>query len=202
MTSTQARPDLLADRFAPRYDVMQTRHLMVEAPVARAYSALRNLDFTEIGGGLVNLAFWARRLPERWKNRHHRMPRVPTRLTFDDLVIGSDWVILGERPGAEIVLGVAGQFWKPVVVWRHVEPGLFADFTEPGFGKIVLSLSATPYGETHTLLTYDIRVVLGDGWSRTKFWAYWMTVSPFVRAIQAATLRTVARHAETPEQQG
>ncbi|WAL68933.1 hypothetical protein ORV05_14565 [Amycolatopsis cynarae] len=199
MTSTQARPDLLADRFAPRYDVLQARHLLVEAPAERAYSALRSLDFTEIGGGLVNLAFWARGLPERWKNRHHRMPRVPTRLTFDDLVTGSEWAILGERPGSEIVLGVAGQFWKPVVVWRRVEPDRFIDFAEPGFGKIVLSLSAAPYGGTHTLLTYDVRVILGDGWSRAKFWVYWTTVSPFIRAIQTATLRTIARHAEAAE---
>jgi hypothetical protein len=199
MTSTQAPAELLADRFAPDPDMMQTRHLVVAAPAGQAYPAVRGLDFTEVGGALVNAAFWVRGLPERWKNRHHKMPRVPTRLTFEDMTAGSEWVILGERPGAEIVAGVAGRFWKPVVEWRRVEPAEFAGFAEPGYGKIVMSLSATPYGESHSLLIYDVRIVLQDTLSRAKFRSYWLVTSPFIGAVQAATLRTIARHAEHPE---
>lgn len=195
MASTETQPTLLADRFAPQYEVMQTRSLIVAAPVDRAYHALRALDFTEVGGGIVDAAFRVRELPERWHNRHHKMPRVPTRLTFDDLVAGSEWVILGERPGAEIAAGAVGKFWKPVIEWREIEPGEFVSFTEQGYGKIVFSLSALPYGDTRSLMTYDIRVVTNDRASRGKFRAYWAVVSPFVGAVQNATLRLAARHA-------
>jgi hypothetical protein len=196
-TPTEVAPaELLADRFAPHPTVMQTRHLVADAPVARAAAALRALDFTEVGGGLVTAAFWARNLPERWKNRHHRMPRQRTRLTFDDLAAGSEWTILGERPGAEIAIGVGGRFWQPVVAWRHIEPADFVAFAEPGWGKLVQSLSAHRYGETRSLLSHDVRIVLSDTASRLKFRAYWAVVGPFVKTVQVATLRTIARHAE------
>jgi hypothetical protein len=197
MTETETPSELLADRFAPRWAVMQTQHLVVDAPVTEAYAALRALDFTEIAGGLVGAAFTVRDLPERWKNRHHKMPRQRTRQTFDDLSAGSEWTILGERPGTEIVIGVGGRFWKPVAEWRRIEPAEFLAFDEPGYGKIVQSLSARPYGESRSLLTHDVRVVLADWASQTKFRAYWAVVSPFVKAVQAATLRTIARNAKT-----
>lgn len=191
MTETE----LLADRFAPDFTVMQTQHLVVGAPVTRAYAALRALDYTEVGGGMASAAFRARQLPERWKNRHHRMPRQRTRLTFDDLAAGWEWTILGERPGAEIAIGVGGRFWTPVVEWRRIEPDEFLAFDEPGYGKILQSLSVLPYGKPRSLLTHDTRVVISDRVSRAKFRAYWAVVSPFVKVVQAATLRTIAGHA-------
>ncbi|TNC24819.1 hypothetical protein [Amycolatopsis alkalitolerans] len=197
MTATEIRDELLVDRFASRYDFMQTRHLVVAAPADRAYLALRRLDFMEVGGRLVSASFWVRGLPERWRNRR-RPPRVPTRLTLDDMTADSDWVFLGERPGAEVAAGAVGRFWKPVIEWRHTEAGEFTAFDEPGYGKIVFSLSATPYGQSRSLLTYDVRIVCTDRASRARVRAYWSVVAPFVGAVQTATLRTAARHAEQP----
>src|ERR1041384_6160395 len=37
--------------------------------------------------------------------------RERTRLTWDDLDAGTHWMILGETPGHEIVLGAVGKFW-------------------------------------------------------------------------------------------
>lgn len=198
MTTTETRAELLADRFAPRYDYMQARHLVVDAPPAQTYAAVRTLDLTDLGGRIVDAAFWARGLPERWKKRHHDTPRHRTRLTLDDLAAGSEWVILGEWTGTEIVAGVGGRFWKPVVEWRRIEPDEFAEFAEPGYGKIVMSLSVRPYGEARSLLSCDVRVTLTDSASRAKFRAYWTVAAPFVAAVQASMLRTIARHAETP----
>lgn len=195
MTETAPPTELLADRFAPHCTVLQTQHVVVDAPVAQAYAALRALDFTEVGGGVVGAAFRVRDLPERWKNRHHKMPRQRTRQTFDDLAAGSEWTILGERPGTEIAIGVGGRFWKPVAEWRRIEPEEFLTFHEPGYGKIVQSLSALSYGKARSLLTHDVRVVLPDRASQRKFRAYWAVAAPFVKAVQAATLRTIARHA-------
>lgn len=200
-TKTQPSPpgtnlELLADKFAPRHEVMQTQHLVAVAPIEATYTALRGLDFTDIGGAIVDAAFWVRGLPERWKNRHHKTTRVPTRLTFDDMAAGSEWVILGERPGEEIAAGAVGRFWKPVIEWRHVDADAFTEFAEPGYGKIVMSLSVRPYGGERSLLTYDIRVILNDSASRAKFRPYWAVVAPFVKVVQATTLRTIARTAE------
>lgn len=198
MTTTETRAGILADRFAPRYDHMQTKHLVVDAPPEQTYAAVRALDFTDVGGPVVDAAFWVRGLPERYRNRHHVTPRHRTRLTFDDMAAGSDWLILGERTGSEIVIGVAARFWTPVVEWRRVEPDEFADFAEPGYGKIVLSLSVRPYGQGRALLTSDTRVICTDRASRAKVRAYWRVAGPFIGLVQAATLRTIAQHAEHP----
>ncbi|GHF52526.1 hypothetical protein FHX82_004178 [Amycolatopsis bartoniae] len=168
MNGTEIREALLADHYAPRYDVMQTRHLVTAVPAADAYRALRDLDFTTVGG----FGFWLR--------------GRPAHLTFDDLAADSGWVVLGERPGAEIAAGVA---WRPTLEWRRIEPAEFPAFAEPGWGKIVFSLSAAPYGESRALLTSDVRVALNDTAGRAKFRAYWAILGPIVGGIQAAALR-------------
>lgn len=193
---TGTEQSMLADRFAPRYDVMQTEHIVVDASPQRAYEAVRSLDFTDVHGPLVDAVQWVRALPQRWRERKHGPPRTPTRLTFDDMATGTDWVILGETPGQEIAAGAAGRFWKPVVEWRHVEAERFTEFAEPGYGKIVMSLSTRPYGEHSCLVSYDIRVILNDTLSAAKFNVYWKTISPFVRATQKAVLNTIKRDAE------
>ncbi|MFI7117442.1 hypothetical protein [Amycolatopsis sp. NPDC049868] len=194
-SSSTATAELLADRFAPDPAFSVLRHRVVDADPATTYAAVRGFDFMKVGGPLVRAAGWVRGLPERFRRGHG--PSVPTRLTFDDMATDSDWVILGELPGIELVAGVAGKFWQPVIEWRRLEPGEFAGFLEPGYGKIVLSLSVRRYGEQRSLLSYDIRVTLTDSASLSRFRLYWAVASPFIKAIHAATLRTIARDAET-----
>lgn len=197
-TPAVTQPAMLAERFAPRYDVIQVEHILVDADPARTYAATRQLDFTDVRGPLVDAVSFVRALPERIRNRGQGPPRQPTRMTFDDMATGSEWVILGETPGHEIAAGVGGRFWLPTVQWRRVEPENFVAFDEPGYGKIVMSLSVRPYGARQSLVSYDIRVACNDTLSQAKFSLYWKTVAPFVRSIQKATLNTIKRHAELP----
>jgi len=188
--------ELVIDRFAPRPDFTVVDHRVVDADPDTAYDAVRDLDFTEVHGGLVDAAFWLRGLPERVRARKRGPVRAPTRLTLDDLAAGSDWVLLGERPGEEIAFGAVGRFWQPVVEWRRIEARDFTDFAEPGYGKIACSLSVLPYGTRRSLVTYDVRTTLDDPLSWVGFRRYWRVVRPFVGVVQRATLRTVAEHAE------
>ncbi|SER70993.1 hypothetical protein [Lentzea albida] len=185
---------LLADRFAPRSDFGRLDHLVVEADPASTYKALHSLDLTDLHGFLVNAAMGLRALPERW--REDRPPRHRTRLTLQDLDAGTDWVVLGEDPGHEIAFGAVGQFWRPVVKWAHVEARDFADFAEPGYAKVVCSLSTSAYGQRRTLVTAEVRVVLTDPRAWLSFRRYWRISTPFVGVISRAVLRTVRRSAE------
>ncbi|EID56129.1 hypothetical protein [Saccharomonospora xinjiangensis] len=193
-SATRHTPSL-ADTYAPEPQVLQARHLIVRADTGRTYDALRRLDLTDVRGPLVTAAFRVRDLPQWWRERRHGGSRTPTRMTVDDLVAESEWVLLGETQGEELALGVAGVFWKPVVRWRQVEPAEFAEFAEPGLGKIVMSLSVRPYG-LRSLVSYDTRVTTTDRGSAARFARYWRTVRPFVGAIQKSTLRTIAAVAE------
>ena len=188
-------PDLLIDHFLPHHHFELVRHTIVDAPVKETYFAARELDFTDVRGGVVSAAGWLRSLPERWHNRRHGPPRRPTRLTIDDLDAGSAWTLLGEQPGSEFAIGVAGKFWRPIITWRRVEADEFTDFDEPGYGKLVLAVSVRPYGPHRSLLTVDTRVQLTDPASWLKFRRYWRISAPFVKALHNALIAAIAAHA-------
>lgn len=188
----QPGADLLGDRLIPHPHFTLVRHLIVDAPVKETYTAARDLDLTNIHNGLISAAGWVRELPERWRDRRHGPPRRPTRLTIDDLDAGSDWALLGEHPGSEFALGVAGKFWRPVITWRRVEPAEFASFAEPGYGKLAVTFSVRPYGAHRSLLTIDTRVQLSDPPSWVKFRRYWRFAYPVAGAMHTALLRTIA----------
>ena len=186
---------LLADQFAPRCDFSRVDHVVVDADPVSTYKAVHDLDLTELHGFLVTAAVRLRELPERLRQR--RTPRQRTRFTLHDLDAGTDWVLLGENPGHEIVFGAIGKAWKPVVKWVPVEARGFADFTEPGYAKVVCSISVLPYGQRRTLVNAEMRVVLTDPRAWLSFRRYWRVSTPFVGVISRAILRTVKRSAET-----
>jgi hypothetical protein len=143
----------------------------------------------------VSVAGWVRKLPGRRHNRRQRPPREPTRLTADDLDAGSAWTLLGDDSGREFGLGVAGEFWRPVVQWRRVEADDFTDFEEPGYGKLVMAVTTFPYGPHRTLLTVHTRVQLTDPESWVKFRRYWRIASPAIGSVHTSLVRTMAADA-------
>ncbi|MFJ8962504.1 hypothetical protein ACIRG5_24260 [Lentzea sp. NPDC102401] len=186
---------LLADRFAPRCEFGRTDHVVVEADPPSTFKAVHDLDLTDLHGFLVTAAVRLRELPETWRSR--RTPRQRTRLTINDLTTGSDWVLLGEQPGREIVFGAIGKVWQPIVKWVPLEARDFVDFAEPGYAKVVCSISVLPYGERRSLVTAEMRVVLTDPRAWLSFRRYWRISTPFVGVISRAILRTVKHSAET-----
>lgn len=109
---------------------------------------------------LGRAAMWVRGLPERLKRRVP--PRVPTRLSFDDLVTRGSGSSSGEHPGHEVVFGAVGRFWTPIVRWEEVSAEDFASYRTSGRGRIVTGLSVRPYGNGRSLLTYEVRTILHD----------------------------------------
>ncbi|MFI5615811.1 hypothetical protein [Amycolatopsis sp. NPDC051903] len=196
MTEHQPQaPDLLGDRFAPHPHFTVVRHSVVDAPTKETYAAARDLDLTDIHRGLFTTAERVRELPARWRPGRHGPPRRPTRMTIDDLDSGSEWTLLGEHSGTEFAVGVAGKFWRPVITWRRVDPEDFADFAEPGYGKLVITFGVRPYGAHRSLLTIDTRVQLTDPPSWLKFRRYWRVAYPFTQAAHTTLVRTIAQDA-------
>jgi hypothetical protein len=184
------------DDAAAGYEYRAIEHLVVDAEPDTTYRAVRHLDLLRISSRLARAAFWVRGLPQALRTR--RPVRVPTRVTFDDLVARGDWVLLGEDPPREVVFGAVGTFWAPVVRVEQVPAEEFADYGKPGEGKIVCSLSVRPYGRRRSLVTYDTRATITDPLSRRVATGYWWTVAPFIKTIMRATLRA-ARDSITDE---
>jgi hypothetical protein len=100
-------------------------------------------------------------------------------------------------PDREIVFGAVGVFWTPTIEWNlAVAPETFAEFDEPGWGKIACNYSALRYGTHRTLLTYECRTRTTDDASRRRFNRYWWVIRPFVRHIMQATVETIASRAQ------
>ncbi|GLZ27908.1 hypothetical protein Lesp02_00980 [Lentzea sp. NBRC 105346] len=188
---------LLVDRFGPRCEFGRTDHLVVDADPLSAYKAVHDLDLTELHGIAATTALRLRELPEWWRARKQGGYRHRTRMTINDLATGSDWVILGEQPGHEIVFGAIGKFWKPVIEWVPVEARDFMDFSKPGYAKVVCSISALPYGQRRTVLTAEIRVMFTDPGAWLNLRRLWRISTPFLGVIGRAILRTAKHSAET-----
>jgi hypothetical protein len=100
-TDAADRPRI--DAFLPIYDVGAVYQIGIKAPPSVVYQRLLRSDFKDLW--LVRLLMTIRtgKRPPR-----NRLPgALPQRLQ------GTGFVILDDVPGEELVIGVAGKFWRP-----------------------------------------------------------------------------------------
>jgi hypothetical protein len=121
----------------PAYEVVERHQIDVDAPPAVTLAAAQAQHLTLIP--LVRALFKARELFMR------AAPSEP--LPHEGLlaqVLSLGWVVLGEVPGQEIVVGAVTRPWEANAVFRGVPPQKFATFQEPDHVKIIWSLRADP----------------------------------------------------------
>ncbi|MGB6424468.1 MAG: hypothetical protein WBF18_04250 [Solirubrobacterales bacterium] len=172
---------MLIDELLPAYDVSDSVATTVEADRQTTWEALLGVDLIEVGRlkPLIGALGAARMLPELAVHLLHgeRPPQAPDRMTLLDtteaLADEGGWVLLAERPGEEIALGLVGRFWRPVIEYATVEPEEFDAFDEPGWAKTVYALSARALGPASTLLEGTMRTATTDEHARRWFRRYW-----------------------------
>ena len=186
---------LLIDRTLPAGGLAVAEHLLVEADLATTWAALQDLDLVRVHTPLLDAAMWVRGLPARLRGT----PEQPV----PSLRVGGEggaglpgWVPLGSTPEREVAFGAVGRFWQPDIVWRDVAVEDFADFAEPGWGKLVAAFVLHQHGPGRTLVTYECRTVTFDLASQRSFARYWRLVRPFVAHILRAALRSWRDDAE------
>jgi hypothetical protein len=172
---------MLVDEFLPVYDVSDAVATMVEADKTTTWDALMQVDLIEVGRKrpIIGMLGALRALPEIVSHLlHGELPaHMPKRLRLRDtanIPMGEGgWVLLGERPGDEIALGLVGKFWRPVITFARVDAAEFRDFAVPGYAKTVYSLSVRALGEQRTLLSGVMRTATTDEQARRWFRRYW-----------------------------
>jgi hypothetical protein len=172
---------VLVDEFLPAYDFSDTIETAVAADRATTWKALIEADLIEVGRRrpLVGLLGAVRILPElAWERLHgEHPPAAPERLTLHGTtklpMSGGGWVLLGERPGEEIALGLVGKFWRPVIEYAEVNATEFRDFAEPGFAKTVYALGTRALDDHRTVLWATMRTATTDEHARVWFRRYW-----------------------------
>src|SRR5690349_12194817 len=133
----------LAETYVPEYDVSDAVAVVVDADPATTWDALMRADLIAVGRRrpLVGALGALRALPDIVARllRGEAVPKAPKQLTLLDTTRSpadeGGWVLLGERAGEEIALGLVGKFWRPVITFATVTPEQFRDFAEPGYAK-------------------------------------------------------------------
>jgi hypothetical protein len=82
-------------------------------------------------------------------------------------------MLLGERPGEQLALGLVGKFWRPVIQYAELDAEQYKTFAEPGWAKTVYALSVTALDHEHTMLRAVMRTVATDEQARRWFHRYW-----------------------------
>jgi hypothetical protein len=172
---------MLIDEYLPLYDVREQHRVTVHAPAGRVYRAVRALDISD--ARITRLLFRVRGLP------------CPPRLTLDDF-LKMRFILLGECPGEELLLGLVGRFWTPKGELRRLAPEEFISFKERGYAKAAWNFSLTEQANGGISLAKETRVHCTDGASRMRFRLYWTLIGAFSGLVRREILQTVKRNAE------
>jgi hypothetical protein len=184
---------MLIDRFLPEYDVVEHHEMTVDAPVERAYRAVKELDLAR--SPIVLALLFARGLPHLFTGA----VKPKRRLGLDEIV-ESGFVVLGEEPGRELVLGIVGKFWQLGSGVHRIEADEFTGFDAPGFAKAAWNfLVSERAGGGSTVMT-ETRVACTDEDARRKFSRYWWLIGRFSALIRRVMLRHIKRDAESRAQ--
>jgi hypothetical protein len=181
---------LIDDVFAV-FDVAERHETVIRAGRDPVYAAVRTLHLSNIP--LVRALFLLRSLPAGLAGRAKGGQRLG--LSMDDLLRGG-FVLLEERPGEEILLGLVGRFWTLDGGIQRLSADEFHAFERPGYAKAAWNfhLSSGPAGATR--LSTETRVRCTDPVSRRRFRVYWMLIGRFSGLTRVLMLRAVKQTAE------
>ena len=186
MTTTTAPSRL--DRFLPRFDAVEHHEIRIDAPVAAAWAAARDLDLAR--SPVVAALLAVRGIPGLLAGKR----TIPRHVGLD-AIVSNGFVVLAEDPPHELVLGVVGRFWLPTSGIHRVTADEFEGFDEPGFAKGVWNFTVRADGPDRSVVTTETRVHCTDATARRRFLRYWRLIGPFSALIRILLLRSIARAA-------
>ena len=133
-----------------------------------------------------------------------RPQSAPERMRLKDMAemprTQGGWVLLDERPGESLLLGLVGKFWRPVIEYAPVESSAFRDFNEPGWAKTIYCLAIEPLDDDHTLLSGTMRTATTSTAARRWFRRYWtLGVGSGAHLLVNGLLEVVRDLAEGPQ---
>lgn len=202
----------LAEEFLPVYDVSDAVATVADADRDTVWEALLNVDLLKVGqeAPVVGMLGALRILPEIVGHLLHgeRPAKPPESMRLRDLpsipMNEGGWILLGERPGEEIALGLVGKFWRPVIEWARITSAdEFREFDEPGFAKTVYDLSVRELETKKVLLSGLMRTASTDEHARRWFRRYWtFGVGSGAHILVAALLDSARRMAEADKDPG
>ncbi|MFZ0735054.1 MAG: hypothetical protein WAM79_22245 [Candidatus Sulfotelmatobacter sp.] len=176
------------DEFLSIYDFSATYQIGIHAPPSVVYECLLRSDFNDLW--LVRLLMMLR--------GGGRPPRNRAPGDLHQRLQGTGFVILDDVPGEELVIGVAGKFWRPDGMrCLDLTAGDFAAFARAGYAKAAWNFKLRTESSTSTVLSTETRIKCFGRAALWKFRFYWSSVNTFSGLIRKAILKHVKTEAES-----
>jgi hypothetical protein len=170
----------LLDEIFSHYDVSAKYEISVRATPDRIYQVLEAGIPT---GGWTKVLMAIRGLP-----RYFRKEKCGDAM--------ESFYRLKQLRNREMVIGIIGQFWKPVATTVPISSlDEFLHFQKDGFCKAALNLRIVERQNGDCLVLTETRVI-GYGEAKDHFRKYWRLVGPFSGIIRREILRKIKALAE------
>ncbi len=179
------------DQFLPEYHFSEYHVVRVNAPPEIVFKAIKQVDMSE--SSLIKGLLALRLLPYVFKSG--KKPDFHSAIALGDF-IKMGFIKLTEVSPDEMILGLAGQFWKPTVQLRAIPPDRFRHFHKPGLCKAVWNLRVRPDGPGRALLSTTTRIHCLGSKARILFTCYWSIIRPFSGLIRMMLLHLIRQAAE------
>jgi len=168
----------LLDEVLPDFDMAAKYSIRIRATPERIFQILQN---GIPAGTLSRFLMMLRRIPRMFREKES-----------DEY----SFYKLKQSQGREIVIGIVGQFWKPVARTVAINSlDEFLAFERKGFSKAALNLQIHTIQEDLCLLSTETRI-RSYGPAKEKFRSYWQFIKPFSGMIRKEILRKIKKQAE------
>ena len=172
----------LLDEILPKYNVSAKYSIRIHAAPEKIYQVLdQGLPI----GAITKLLMALRGIPRLFRASRSQ-----------DVSPESAFYRLKQLENREIVIGIIGQFWKPVarpIKINSLEE--FLSFDRDGFCKAALNLRIVENGPGVCDVITETRVV-SYGSAEAEFREYWRVIAPFSGLIRREILRKIKQRAE------
>lgn len=184
---------MLLNSFVPQYDFHEVHSIVIQASAEKILGAIMQLTPSEIP--LVGILMSIRSLPslvlygKKFSPNNHK--------PFAEQILQSGFLLLGEEPKSELLLGLVGQFWKlRGGICREVRDAKeFNEFTRPGWAKVGWNFFIDEH-EDGCVVRTETRIVCTDAASMRRFARYWFVIHPGSALIRRTILKAIKRRAE------
>ena len=171
----------LLDEILPHYDVSASYSIRIKSNPEKIFSILSQGVPT---GTITRLLMLLRGVPRLLQK------------TAPGPVPEEAFYRLKELKNREVVIGIVGQFWKPVSCPLPIHSlQEFLDFQKNGYCKAALNLRILPQESGECIVKTETRV-LGYGSAKEHFRQYWQLIGPFSGMIRKEILRKIRKKAE------
>jgi hypothetical protein len=189
---------LSIDYWMPTYDFAECHEIRTRAAPEGVYQAIRAADFGR--HSIFKLLLGLRALPHLLLNPP-KAGQMASGLTPEskltlDLFFQNGFVMLEERQGQEMVIGLTGRFWRPTGGIVRTDPSEFRAPAPERAAKAAWNFTVRRAADNSSLLTTETRIWCPDTASRRWFRAYWTLIRPFSGLLRRIMLKEIQKTAE------